>query len=437
MQILKVLSFAIAVTTILAVAEEPKNEVPAVVPKDWKCPYVNFYGAESLTYNYTRSEKERKFCKSVNNTCCSSDDFSQIEAYWESSLSKISNFDLKALEMKTLITIAKKLIKYEDIMYDKAVKIKEAVLTSQPVCSSPAFILGNIFKLGLIKTGVKHYIKSASVCWDYTKNLLNAMMCASCDYDAQKKFISDKKRIQISLNQCFEFTDACKDHLKSLNAITFYLSYYYRLTFCNDKGEFEGDIDGLSMDSKLIQAINSCIKEKNPDDCSEVCRSQFGFSSMTVFENKEFANIYVGGERLDQALEEEWRKNYANVQKKHDDNAFSFDNIEDLRDSMRDKIKDIAAKKNRELASEVDPQKHEKTPNTVVRPVFNLETFGVEVTNDGLNLTSYTAENADNYAAVSLDRIFGEMDFMLEMIETLSTVSLSIGVLSLIGLMYF
>jgi len=91
---------------------------------------------------------------------------------------------------------------------------------------SPAFILGNVHRLNLIKTSVVHFRESSKKCWDYTKTLVNGLMCVACDSTQQEKFIMDKRKIIINHKQCNEFVENCGEHIKSLNALTFYLTHF-------------------------------------------------------------------------------------------------------------------------------------------------------------------------------------------------------------------
>ena len=72
--------------------------------------------------------------------------------------------------------------------------------------------------MDLIPNVVSQFKKTSMKCWDYTKNVINGMMCAACDADQSKNIID--KKIQISYQECLKFNEACDDHLKSLFAVT-------------------------------------------------------------------------------------------------------------------------------------------------------------------------------------------------------------------------
>ena len=131
-------------------------------------------------------------------------------------------------------------------------------------------------------------------------------MCAVCDSAQQDKFIMDQRKIVINQKQCSDFVDNCGEHIKSLNALTFYLTHFYRMAKCSDFGQFKGTPEWVLMNESSMNALNTCRSTQNPDDCSEVCRNEFSFSSTTNFEAKKIAEIH----KFANLVEETWKDEY-------------------------------------------------------------------------------------------------------------------------------
>lgn len=336
------------------------------------CKLAPLFGAKGDT-KPTKYE-DKKFCTKIKKTCCSSEDFTQLQKWWEDSFSKMSMVEKRAIEMRTLLGKFKLLKEYKDELQVRLERIKLKKKEGQPACVSPAHVMGNILRLGLLDTAVNHYEKSAKKCWTYTKDLMNALMCAACDADAQDEIIKEQSKITISTAECQLFTDNCLDHLKSLWALTHYLTYMNYLAFCDDNAEFKGTTDNMMMSSDLLQAINSCLHEKNVDDCMQVCRSEISFSTQVSFEHNNIERIL----KFLRRVEEEFGKDAA-IKRKEDE----------------------AKKKQQAKRILADDNKGEKKAGEKV-----IDQYATLVKLNGLNLTEYTANNTDKFESLNIDLLF-------------------------------
>ena len=257
------------------------------------CRLVPELGGEGTT-KPTKHDKTYQFCKTVNRTCCSISDFTKVEAWWEGSNTTMSQIERKAIEMTTLIG---KFLKMQN--YTAPVKLRinrtmthfNSTSHGSPVCLTAAKNLVLVYQLGLINNALTHFEESSLKCWNYTKDLMNGMMCAACDADAQGFIDVPNSVVTISTAECRLFTSHCIDHIKSLWALTFYLDQMYTMAHCDGKGGYNGTRNSIGVDQKLIDAMNSCLQDKNKDDCSEVCRDEFSFSSLVRFEDQNLNNV--------------------------------------------------------------------------------------------------------------------------------------------------
>jgi hypothetical protein len=106
-------------------------------------------------------------------------------------------------------------------------------------------------------------------------------------------FESDKKNVVISFKECQKFTTYCLDHMKSIWALTHYMTFMNMLSQCNEDAQFAGVHDEVMMSEFELRAINSCLHSKNMDDCSQVCRSQMSFSTQIKFEHDNVEKVMI------------------------------------------------------------------------------------------------------------------------------------------------
>ena len=73
------------------------------------------------------------------------------------------------------------------------------------------------------------------------------------------------------------------------------------------------------MEDSSMNALNTCRSTKNPDDCSQVCRNEFSFSSTTNFESKKIAEIH----KFANLVEETWKEEYIKQGGKFDEGYYN------------------------------------------------------------------------------------------------------------------
>lgn len=230
--------------------------------------------------------KDSKFCKNLNSTCCSKADFEKMYTVWEGNTKGTSLLKERSREMNDTMTLVNYLQKADSDLIWLSNKIKKAGINADPACSTPSYIHRQMDELELIKTALTTFKQTGTKCWEYTKNLMNGLMCAACDHSAQDFIDYKKKELFISSKECSTFLSSCGDHLKAIQAVYFYFNNYHRLTYCNEKGKFSVQKvpDFMSFPKNVKMAIDSCLNNNNQDDCVAVCQSQLGFTTMVNYE---------------------------------------------------------------------------------------------------------------------------------------------------------
>lgn len=384
------------------------------------CKFAQLFGADGT--DIPRKYETPAFCTNIKKTCCSDKDFLQLQNWWENSFDKISVVEQRLIEMKTLLGRFRRLQNYADEAHIRVKRIKQHKKDGQPACVSPAHVLGKVFSLGLIKTAVKSYEDSSEKCWNHTKTLMNGLMCAVCDADQQDMLVSDKKKVIISPAQCQKFTTHCLDHLKSLWALTHYMSFMNMISKCSEDAKFKGDHDEVMLSTFELRAINSCMHAKNLDDCAQVCRSQMSFSAKVKFEHNAIEKVMGFLRNIDREFGIlAKKKRIANDKKKAQE--------------KKGKAKQKTEKELRVLAEEQKKynrmmEEEEKTLK-IVMGFFNknqrvlpdkketteqeknkyrtaqIDELGVLVKEKGLNLSKYTDKDVDKFENMNLELIFG------------------------------
>jgi hypothetical protein len=397
----------ILVLALLAISPCLAPEPPAPEKKVY-CKLANLFGGKGTTS--PKKHESSTYCKTIKSTCCSEQDFKDIQKWWEDSQDKVSVVEQRAIEMRTLIGKFKLMEDYVDVIKTRVEKIKKVKRVGQPACVSPAHILGNIFELGLVKTAIRHFLESAKDCWHYTKDLMNGLMCSVCDAQVQDRFIMDKKLIAVSIPQCMEFSKHCLYHMKSLWALTHYLTYMNIMTKCTDDAQFKGKHEELIMSNSLIQAINSCLHEKNVDDCKEVCRQQFSFSTQVAYEHKNIEMIMRFLRNVDNEFGQEARRRKAEKEKEKKNKRLLED--ERILDEIYGKRK----------ADNDDPKKPDN--GSTKEP---MDEYGIQITFNGLNATNYTKNNSDGFETLNVSHII--KDYQSTILSTFLVLAFMIAAL--------
>ena len=205
-----------------------------------------------------------------------------MQNWWENSFDRISVVEQRLIEMRTLLGRFNRLGNYLPEIQVRVDRIKNFKLTGQPACVTPAHIFGTILELKLVDTAMKSYQGSSKTCWSHSRSLVNGLMCSVCDAEVQDMFQTDSRtqiidgksqdvqfnRVLISNKECLAFTDACNLHIKSMWAITHYITFMNMLTKCSEHAEFNGSHESIVLEDAELRAINSCLHAKNPDDCA-------------------------------------------------------------------------------------------------------------------------------------------------------------------------
>lgn len=65
------------------------------------CKFAYLFGA--MGTDVTRDRTTRQFCSAVSKTCCTEEDFQQMQNWWENSFDRISVVEQRLIEMRTLL----------------------------------------------------------------------------------------------------------------------------------------------------------------------------------------------------------------------------------------------------------------------------------------------------------------------------------------------
>jgi hypothetical protein len=333
------------------------------------CKLAYIFGAEGKTTPFNLNTTSIPFCKNVNQSCCSESDYQKMYNLWENP--KQPNIrSNRTEEMKDILNIMSYLKLFDNKIINYAMYIKGLKSTPDPACSSPAFVHGNINKLMLIDTALVQYNLSSRKCWDYTKNMMNGLMCASCDMRAQNYIDTKNKILTISNAECIRFIDACGQHFKAIHAIFFYFNIIYRLTFCDSKGYFKRTEipDMVQIPAKLSKAINGCLNVKNKDDCSTVCKAQMSFSTMLRYE---------------------------------------YEHKPKLENAMETTAKYLKLTSNRTLNKEEKPQTKRVLPeSSLLASIKEIDSYTLTSAKFGLEFSYYFEEDKDGYKDINLTQVF-------------------------------
>lgn len=396
------------------------------------CRFAQLFGADGT--DVPRDHTNKNFCGSIEKTCCSDKDFVQMQNWWENSFDKISVVEQRLIEMKTLLGRFRQLINYQDEVWIRVKRVKEHKKTGQPACVSPAHILGKVFELGLIKTAIKSYEESSKKCWTHSKNLVNGLMCAVCDANQQDMFVSDKKKVVVSFNECREFTNNCLDHLKSIWALTHYMTFMNMMSKCNEKAQFQGSHDEVMMSDFKLRAINSCLHAKNMDDCAQVCRNEMGFTTQVKFEHdsvekvmgflrnidKEFGAL-AKKKRIEKDKKEAEKKKQEETEKKKTEKKLrvleeQWQKYNQMMEREEETLKIVLGffKNDNDRILKEEEKKDDDTEQEKNKyRTEQIDELGVIVKQKGLELSSYIKNGADKFENMNLDLIFGKNSFEL------------------------
>lgn len=341
-----------------------------------QCKLAYVFGAQGTTPS--RPNKSG-FCSTVANTCCSDDDFKLMHANWEASKTTPVLKIVREKEMKEMVESIMYLGEAKKFYTEVLENIKKSKESPEPICKSSAHVLGNIFQLGLLETSMEQFNKTARKCWDYSKNTLNAFMCASCDADKQNNYDVINKLIFVPNAECRLFTDKCAEHVKVIQALGFYYNMFKKVSMCNEKGHFLSETVAPEFDmyAKTLKATNACLNTKTMDDCAEVCRSQMGFTAMLNFESKFLPDFkkYMADLKGHKELMEKIRK-------------------EDPKKKLRATIEEPSVPvAKRVLQGDKSAQ--------------ILNDFRVIAGTNGVTLSSYVVDNKDGFTDISMVAVFG------------------------------
>ena len=149
-----------------------------------KCKLAYVFGGKGTT-GPVEHNSTKKFCKTLKQTCCSEEDFQEMFLKWQDPKSNVTIRKWRINEFRQLLNLTKYLDDAEKNITAISNAIKNTKFEGDPACMSPAHIQGNFEKHQLIKVALVQFNTTARQCWNYTQGLMNALMCASCDYEAR------------------------------------------------------------------------------------------------------------------------------------------------------------------------------------------------------------------------------------------------------------
>jgi hypothetical protein len=315
--------------------------------------------------------KNSKYCRNLNSTCCNATDFEQMRNVWEGKVNNVSLRGERTKEMKEMIGLVGFLEKAHTDLLWFSQEIKKAKINADPACGTPAYIHRKMEDLELIKTAVVTFKQTGKQCWEYTKNLMNGLMCAACDHQAQDFIDYKKKELTISGRECRTFLDSCGEHLRAIAAVYFYYNTYHRLTYCDTLGRFSVQKvpDFSNFPKNIRKAIEGCLNSKNQDDCITVCQSQIGFTTMANFEYHNKARLLT--EQTD---------------------------ILNFMVKMN-KTRNSKAQSKRLLQTEL-------VAKNVSETLARINNYTIRVARTGLRLSKYTVDDVDGYKDISAVEVF-------------------------------
>lgn len=334
------------------------------------CKLAYVFGGEGNSTSYKPNNQTSKFCKSLNLTCCSSNDFMKMYDLWENSSVADNIKTSRTKDMRDLIDLVNFLQKADTDLTAITNEIKKTRIDADPACLTPAHVQGNINKLELINVGLTQFRKTGRTCWDYTKDILNGLMCASCDSDAQTYIDTKTKVLTISNQECSRFITACGEHIKSIHAVYFYYNIYYRLSYCNTEGVFFSNKipTFMNFNTTTLKAIDGCMKYKNKDDCAGVCSTQFGFSTMVNYQFENKNSLIMFKDSIVNYLKTGGNPNMTNNTK--------------------------------------PPQPKRRLLPPAAWAASELASYKVLVMKNGMNFDKYTANNLDGYTNIEMSEVF-------------------------------
>ena len=338
-------------------------------PADAVCKLAYMFGAEGKSTPFRVNNTAIPFCKNVNASCCSESDYQKMYQLWEDP-NKPNIRTNRTEEMKDIINILSYLRLFDTKVKDFVEHIKKLKYTPDPACSSPAFVQGNINKLGLIDAALLQFNISSRQCWSYTKNLMNGLMCASCDMNAQNYIDTKNKLLIISNAECMKFIDACGAHFKAIHAIFFYFNIIYRLTFCDKKGFFRSrEIPQMvQITAKMTKAINGCLNVKNKDDCATICSAQMSFSTMIRYE---------------------------------------YEHKPKLEHAMETTVKYLNLTSNRTVNKQETPATKRLLPESdLLASIKVIDSYSMTSAKYGLEFSQYVIDDKDGYKDINLTQVF-------------------------------
>lgn len=323
--------------------------------------------------------KDAKFCKNLNKTCCSPEDFKTMWSVWQDPAKKDSLRAERTNQMRTMINVVNYLKEADTNLIQISNIIKKAQIDADPACGTPAYIQRQLNNLKVSDTAINQFKNTGKRCWEFTKNLMNGLMCAACDAEAQDFIDYKKKELFVTNEMCDDFLIECGEHLKAIQAIYFYFDVYARLAYCDLDGRFAiNEVPKLvNFPKQVSEAINGCLNSKRRDDCTVVCQSQLGFTTMTTFEFENRNRLAEAKSKIATYL----------TQSKGD--------VEKRQKQATEEKKNIFARRILEKAK------------TIAETIERLNTYKIKLAPKGLNFTNYIKDDRDGYQDIDAKEVFG------------------------------
>jgi hypothetical protein len=341
---------------------------------------IDAFGAKTVLPGppVNRSSITSPYCTSLNTTCCTADDFNMMYQMWEGPMNNNTLRNNRTTQMTQLVSTVRYLQQAQQAVSSLATQIKNSKYLGDPACMTPANLTGDIQNLGLVTSALALFEQTTPVCWGFTKNLMNSLMCASCDPSFYRFYSQSTGTITISNNECMSFITACGEHIQAMNSIIFYFNIFYRISFCNQNGGFTGFTvpESVFLPDQTIKALTGCLAMPNKDDCGAVCTSQYGYSTMINFEYTNLANI----------------TKYANKVKTY------FNSTQTATPTKTAILKASTSRRRRRVMQAL------KIPF--------LNSLSVSVIFPGVEFSKYTYNNSDGYSDMDLTPVFASAQLM-------------------------
>ena len=232
--------------------------------------------------------KKYFICPGVTETCCTTEQFQSMEAWWggEEGLSmnhlwrdKIDRIYTSLLKVdkklrSKVLDSAKKLEKANDVHLECTLAARKVIDLNEVKADEEAF---------------KNIKYTSRMCWDYTVDFLRGLTCGMCDYNFDENMTS--RAILLNEKECRLFADRCSYHLKAYRTVFTYIRLYATIADCQSTNQ-PLDI-GYSdfFDPVFVNNVNDCMFDNQSNSCIQLCETNMPFTGITKIEYDTFIEL--------------------------------------------------------------------------------------------------------------------------------------------------